>query len=123
MRLRTSQPLAFDPYARNRATGSFILIDEATNDTVGAGMIATARSLSPPMVRAGRAGDPGLDQLTAREREVLRHIARGYLYEEVALRLGISAKTVEAHVSAVLRKPQLSHRHELSRRAAERRLD
>ena len=39
MRLRTSKPLAFDPYARNRATGSFILIDEATNDTVGAGMI------------------------------------------------------------------------------------
>jgi acetyl-CoA/propionyl-CoA carboxylase, biotin carboxylase, biotin carboxyl carrier protein len=59
----------------------------------------------------------------AREREVLRHIARGYLYKEVALRLGISAKTVEAHVSAVLRKLQLSNRHELSRWAAERRLD
>jgi DNA-binding NarL/FixJ family response regulator len=67
--------------------------------------------------------DPELDQLTAREREVLRHIARGYLYKEVALRLGISAKTVEAHVSAVLRKLQLSNRHELSRWAAERRLD
>ena len=66
--------------------------------------------------------DPELDQLTAREREVLQHIARGYLYKEIALRLGISSKTVEAHVSAVLRKLQLSNRHELSRWAAERRL-
>ncbi len=67
--------------------------------------------------------DPELDQLTAREREVLRYIARGYLYKEIALRLGISVKTVEAHVSAVLRKLQLSNRHELSRWAVERRLD
>lgn len=66
--------------------------------------------------------DPELDQLTTREREVLQHIARGYLYKEIALRLGISAKTVEAHVSAVLRKLQLSNRHELSRWAVERRL-
>jgi len=66
--------------------------------------------------------DPELDQLTPREREVLRHIARGYMYKEIALRLGISAKTVEAHVSAVLRKLQLSNRHELSRWAVERRL-
>jgi DNA-binding NarL/FixJ family response regulator len=66
--------------------------------------------------------DPELDQLTGREREVLQHIARGYMYKEIALRLGISAKTVEAHVSAVLRKLQLSNRHELSRWAAERRL-
>ena len=68
-----------------------------------------------PAGPAGRDADPELDQLTAREREVLRHIARGYMYKEVALRLGISAKTVEAHVSAVLRKLQLSNRHELSR--------
>jgi DNA-binding NarL/FixJ family response regulator len=61
-----------------------------------------------------------LDQLTPREREVLQHIARGYLYKEIALRLGISAKTVEAHVSAVLRKLQLSSRHELTRWAWER---
>jgi DNA-binding NarL/FixJ family response regulator len=67
--------------------------------------------------------DPELDQLTAREREVLRYIARGYLYKEIGLRLGISVKTVEAHVSAVLRKLQLSNRHELSRWAVERRLD
>ena len=66
--------------------------------------------------------DPELDQLTAREREVLQHIARGYLYKEIAARLGISVKTVEAHVSAVLRKLQLSSRHELSRWAVERRL-
>lgn len=66
--------------------------------------------------------DPELDLLTDREREVLRHIARGYMYKEVAHRLGISTKTVEAHVSAVLRKLQLSSRHELSRWAAARRL-
>jgi DNA-binding NarL/FixJ family response regulator len=66
--------------------------------------------------------DAELEQLTPREREVLRLIARGYLYKEVALRLGISAKTVEAHVSSVLRKLQLSTRHELSRWAMERRL-
>jgi len=68
------------------------------------------------------AGDAELDQLTPREREVLQHIARGYLYKEIALRLGISAKTVEAHVSSVLRKLQLSTRHELSRWAVQRRL-
>ena len=63
-----------------------------------------------------------LDGLTPREREVLRHIARGYMYKEIALRLEISPKTVEAHVSSVLRKLQLSSRHELSRWAAEQRL-
>ena len=66
--------------------------------------------------------DPELDQLTMREREVLRLIARGYMYKEIALRLHISPKTVEAHVSAVLRKLQLSNRHELSRWAVQRRL-
>jgi DNA-binding NarL/FixJ family response regulator len=66
--------------------------------------------------------DPELDLLTAREREVLQHIARGYMYKEIALELGISAKTVEAHVSAVLRKLQLTNRHQLSRWAVERRL-
>ncbi|HUH07625.1 MAG TPA: response regulator transcription factor [Egibacteraceae bacterium] len=66
--------------------------------------------------------DPELDQLTEREREVLRHIARGYPYKQVARRLNISVKTVETHVSAVLRKLQLSSRHELSRWAADRRL-
>jgi DNA-binding NarL/FixJ family response regulator len=71
---------------------------------------------------APTAEDPELDQLTPREREVLRHIARGYMYKEIAQRLGISVKTVEAHVSAVLRKLQLSSRHELSRWAVQRRL-
>jgi DNA-binding NarL/FixJ family response regulator len=66
--------------------------------------------------------DPDLDQLTPREREVLQHIARGYMYKEIALRLSISSKTVEAHVSSVLRKLQLSSRHDLSRWAVERRL-
>ena len=69
-----------------------------------------------------QAVDPQLDQLSPREREVLRHIARGYMYKEIAQRLSISTKTVEAHVSAVLRKLQLSNRHELSRWAVERRL-
>src|SRR4051812_45190736 len=67
-------------------------------------------------------GDPELDQLTAREREVLRLIARGYAYKQVARRLSISVKTVETHVSAVLRKLQLSSRYELTRWATDRRL-
>ncbi len=66
--------------------------------------------------------DPDLDQLTPREQEVLRQIARGYSYKQVATRLSISVKTVESHVSAVLRKLQLSSRHELTRWATERRI-
>jgi DNA-binding NarL/FixJ family response regulator len=66
--------------------------------------------------------DPELDSLTTREREVLRLIARGYAYKEIAKELFISVKTVETHVSSVLRKLQLSNRHELSRWATARRL-
>jgi DNA-binding NarL/FixJ family response regulator len=66
--------------------------------------------------------DPELDQLSPREREVLRLIARGYTYKEVARDLVISVKTVESHVSSVLRKLQLSTRHELARWASDRRL-
>ena len=66
--------------------------------------------------------DEDLDRLTQREREVLRLIARGYAYKEVAKQLFISVKTVETHVSAVLRKLQLSNRHELTRWATDRRL-
>ena len=66
--------------------------------------------------------DPELDQLTSREREVLRLIAQGYTYKEIASELFISVKTVESHVSSVLRKLQLSSRHQLTRWAAERRL-
>ena len=66
--------------------------------------------------------DPEIDQLTPREREVMRLIARGYTYKEIARRLSLSVKTVETHVSAVLRKLQLSSRHELTRWATDRRL-
>ena len=66
--------------------------------------------------------DPELDLLTQREKEVLRLIARGYIYKEIARRLHISVKTVETHVSAVLRKLQLSNRYELTRWATDRRL-
>ncbi len=66
--------------------------------------------------------DPELETLTPREREVLQLIARGYRYKEIAARLHLSVKTVEAHVSSVLRKLQLSSRHELTRWAHERRL-
>ncbi len=66
--------------------------------------------------------DEDLDRLTEREREVMRLIARGYAYKEVAAELFISTKTVETHVSSVLRKLQLSSRHELTRWASDRRL-
>ena len=68
------------------------------------------------------AADPELNQLTPREREVLQLIARGYMYKEVAARLHLSVKTVESHVSNVLRKLQLSTRHELARWASQHRL-
>lgn len=63
-----------------------------------------------------------MDLLTPREKEVLRHIARGYRYKEIAARLHISTKTVETHVGAVLRKLQMSNRHELTRWATDRKL-
>lgn len=66
--------------------------------------------------------DEDLDRLSEREREVMRLIARGYAYKEVAAELYISPKTVETHVSSVLRKLQLSSRHELTRWATDRRL-
>jgi DNA-binding NarL/FixJ family response regulator len=83
-----------------------------------AGFVLDAFAGSPPP----GALDPEVEQLTPREREVLRLIARGYSYREVAGELFISVKTVETHVSSVLRKLQLSSRHELSRWAADRRL-
>ena len=86
-----------------------------------AGFVLDAFAGRPPEP-APEGADPELDQLTPREREVLQHIARGYMYKEIAHTLSISAKTVEAHVSSVLRKLQLSSRHELSRWAVERRL-
>ncbi|MDH3193781.1 MAG: response regulator transcription factor, partial [Acidimicrobiia bacterium] len=82
-----------------------------------AGFVLDAFAESAPEI-----ADPELDQLTAREREVLRQIARGYTYKQVATRLSISVKTVETHVSAVLRKLQLSSRYELARWASDRRI-
>jgi DNA-binding NarL/FixJ family response regulator len=68
------------------------------------------------------ADDPGLEALTPREREVLHHLARGYAYKQIGLRLCISARTVESHVGAVLRKLQLNSRHEVTHWAASRGL-
>ena len=82
-----------------------------------AGFVLDAFAESSPVV-----DDPELDQLTTREQEVLRLIARGYTYKQVATRLSISVKTVETHVSAVLRKLQLSSRYELARWASDRRI-
>ena len=89
-----------------------------------AGFVLDAFSSSPvaPAPDDAPAADEDLDRLTARERDVLRLIARGYTYKEVAAELFISGKTVETHVSSVLRKLQLSNRRELSRWAADRRL-
>ena len=82
------------------------------------GFVLDAFSGDPPTTVT----DPQLDQLSPREREVMRLIARGYTYKEIARRLSLSVKTVETHVSAVLRKLQLSSRHELTRWATDRRL-
>ena len=87
-----------------------------------AGFVLDAFASSPPVPDDAPAADQELDRLTARERDVLRLIARGYTYKEVAAELFISGKTVETHVSSVLRKLQLSNRRELSRWAADRRL-
>ncbi len=88
-----------------------------------AGFVLDAFASAPGLPVEGRTSfDPELDQLTPREREVLRLIARGYTYKELARELSISVKTVESHVSAVLRKLQLSTRHQLTRWASERRL-
>ena len=83
-----------------------------------AGFVLDAFSGDPPPTVA----DPQLEQLSPREREVMRLIARGYTYKEIARQLSLSVKTVESHVSAVLRKLQLSSRHELTRWATERRI-
>jgi DNA-binding NarL/FixJ family response regulator len=85
-----------------------------------AGFVLDAYTEGAP--RGGGTGDEELDQLTPRERQVLRMIARGYTYKEVARELQIATKTVESHVAAVLRKLQLSNRHQLTNWANERRL-
>ena len=87
-----------------------------------AGFVLDAFAALPAAGRQTPTFDPELDQLTPREREVLRLIARGFTYKEIARELFISAKTVESHVSSVLRKLQLSTRHQLTRWATDRRL-
>jgi len=87
-----------------------------------AGFVLDAFASSAGSAEVKPSFDPELDQLTSREREVLRLIAQGYTYKEIARELYISVKTVESHVSSVLRKLQLSSRHQLTRWATERRL-
>jgi DNA-binding NarL/FixJ family response regulator len=87
-----------------------------------AGFVLDAFASGPAQDVSQPSFDPELDQLTPREREVLRLIARGYTYKEIARELYISVKTVETHVSSVLRKLQLSTRHQLTKWATERRL-
>ena len=89
-----------------------------------AGFVLDAFAAAGPAVPAPaeEATDPGLDLLSAREREVMQLLARGYTYREIGSRLFISVKTVESHASNVLRKLQLSNRNELTRWAATNRL-
>ncbi|HZB06058.1 MAG TPA: response regulator transcription factor [Thermoleophilaceae bacterium] len=84
--------------------------------------VAAGEAVFSPSLAGFVLEDPELSSLTLREREVLQLIARGYLYKEVGAELGISPKTVEHHVSAVLRKLQLTNRHQLSRWATKHRL-
>jgi DNA-binding NarL/FixJ family response regulator len=107
---------AGDAVFSHRLAGFVLDAFAASSDGSGpAGPAGPAGSLKPSF-------DPELDQLTSREREVLRLIAQGYTYKEIARELYISVKTVESHVSSVLRKLQLSSRHQLTRWATERRL-
>jgi len=88
-----------------------------------AGFVLDAFSTGASAVGSELPVDPELDQLTQRERQVLRLIARGYSYKDIAKELTISTKTVESHVSSVLRKLQLSSRYQLSHWATERNLN
>jgi DNA-binding NarL/FixJ family response regulator len=114
--------------ARGYVTKS-IAADELTTaiGRVAQGDAVFSPRLAGFVLDAFRAGDrltssAELDELTPREREVLQLIARGYMYKEIAARLHLSVKTVESHVSSVLRKLQLSTRHELTRWATQHRL-
>ena len=103
------------------------LVLAAAIERVASGDAVFSPRLAGFVLDAFRTGEPlaadeELETLTPREREVLQLIARGYMYKEIAARLHLSVKTVEAHVSSVLRKLQLSTRHELTRWAQERRL-
>ena len=101
-------------------------VSDAAGDVVFsprlAGFVLDAFTADTPDQANVAVVDPELDQLTARERQVLRLIARGYSYKDIAKELEISTKTVESHVSSVLRKLQLSSRYQLSHWASERHL-
>ena len=99
-----------------------VTMGDAVLSPMLAGFVLDAFATLPAAEEERPSFDPELDQLTVREREVLRLIARGYTYKEIASELYISVKTVESHVSSVLRKLQLSTRHQLTRWATERRL-
>jgi DNA-binding NarL/FixJ family response regulator len=99
-----------------------VALGEAVISPRLAGFVLDAFAARPADGQDVPAADPELDQVTPRERDVLRLIARGYTYKEIARELFISPKTVESHVSSVLRKLQLSTRHQLTRWATERRL-
>ena len=96
-------------------------VSDAAEDVIAV-IRAGARGYVTKTISAAELADPELDQLTPREREVLRLLARGYAYKEIAAELYISIKTVETHASNVLRKLQLSNRHQLTRWAADRRM-
>ncbi|SDG06948.1 response regulator [Klenkia brasiliensis] len=87
-----------------------------------AGFVLDAFAAGPAAPAPAPDVDPGLDLLSAREREVMQLLARGYTYREIGQRLFISVKTVESHASGVLRKLQLSNRNELTRWAVDRKL-
>ena len=117
---------------RAGARGNVTKTIAADELTAAIGRVAQGDAVFSPrlagfVLDAFRAGDrltssAELDELTPREREVLQLIARGYMYKEIAARLHLSVKTVESHVSSVLRKLQLSTRHELTRWATQHRL-
>ena len=100
----------------------FVLDAFSAGAVSGSGSGSSGSGAGPTAGLGARSVDPELDQLSPREQQVLRLIARGYTYKEVAKDLTISAKTVESHVSSVLRKLQLSTRHELTKWATDRRL-
>ena len=128
-RTRNVKAVFLDPAAHaDRAAYDQALRDLLESERIDCVALAGfMRIVGPEVVDAFRGRisgpiDPELDQLTAREQEVLRHIARGFTYKEVGRRLHLSVKTVETHVSSVLRKLQLSSRYELTRWATDRRL-
>jgi len=116
-------------YITKSATGSEIaeaIVRIAAGDAAFsprlAGFVLDAFASGVPTSVSEEPVDLELEQLTPREREVLQLIARGYAYKEVGRRLNVSVKTVETHVSSVLRKLQLSSRHELARWASDRKI-